>query len=1038
MGWYKIAQDMQMKCSPANVEKLLQFTHRSGQTYLFDMGEEHSQMQRHIERIGNKRYKLQFLLNAFYMMLQDLSITKLNFEPNQEAIEDFIENSDWEDGYDHIFNEDNTLFWSMLEGKEDEVLGVVREGYEDDEDIVMETAFNYPASSGETPSTKELVSIEDIARGLSKSWYFDDMISQIGSLKWYSTSAPVIVGQIANLDMESIGESDDAKGESERHADDSVGEWAKRNNIDLVVAVVKNAAGGKHGIREERYNWDSAAKIAFRAYAAVAKAWVENMNSIPGSGTRIEELIENTFKDDIRNEWWEQNREQYAQMEMEREAENAYHNFETYDMQAARRLLPSEQAREEGARHRILKGLTERLKGYDWMEMNENTWTGHVHVSSGNDFANFGIEDWEEVKQELNRIASESWMTGHEEYVEEIDSHVTMLRWIVASDPDLSAVFSGESPDRGAILQTASDLGKVVEKSYSVILTMPDADASKMKASMTEENPEIGDWLNALRDQEEIERAQMAEQRARALIDEQKKEQERIDKAKIERKVEKESVRISDPGVSTRRFTQQEIEKAKQEGIVERPFEHASNLQLNVKYPGRGAFIGDTPPMHGEVPLKEFHIAIHPRPLEGDPERMSEVFDRTTGLNYHGYSFPKHEDKDYYDYIGWVAGHIDLYNKIMWINEIQSDVMQSTPRMSDVAKTKASLIEEEKKLGGEIEKIRASLSGTTPEEYYDRRIQELKKKMLSGRGEEFMQSMQNAISKLEESKANGVDPFEKEKRKINDLKKTISYISNQIEELSNRSSGSALERPHLSELRSRTEKKFADWVDLFYNEIFMYCSRIGIKHLYVATSSYLYLVWRKYAKPSALELYKKIYDQRATKHGMRKVKHGRSSYWYLNLEESMPKFAMKGTGQMKKRNWYSMAKHAMDFSGVYIDDIRRRHREGEITREQMEDMIRERYMEHAQDPTTRDPKLFAIEAKVFIDTIRSLEGGGGGSDFDKIQEIKEAIKQFLELNGKKYTNKDGELEEPFKSVLHRMLIQKFNYDMDLDEMVDSQ
>jgi hypothetical protein len=61
---------------------------------------------------------------------------------------------------------------------------------------------------------------------------------------------------------------------------------------------------------------------------------------------------------------------------------------------------------------------------------------------------------------------------------------------------------------------------------------------------------------------------------------------------------------------------------------------------------------------------------------------------------------------------------------------------------------------------------------------------------------------------------------------------------------------------------------------------------------------------------------------------------------------------------------------------------------------------------------------------------------GDDSNFGKAQKIKEHIAEFMKLNGRKYTNDAGELEEPFKSILQRLLIQKFNYDIELDEMVD--
>jgi hypothetical protein len=43
----------------------------------------------------------------------------------------------------------------------------------------------------------------------------------------------------------------------------------------------------------------------------------------------------------------------------------------------------------------------------------------------------------------------------------------------------------------------------------------------------------------------------------------------------------------------------------------------------------------------------------------------------------------------------------------------------------------------------------------------------------------------------------------------------------------------------------------------------------------------------------------------------------------------------------------------------------------------------------------------------------------------------------MSTTGKDYLDDGGEdLKEPFRSILHRLLIQKYNYDMDLDELID--
>lgn len=1031
MGWYKFAQLHAMKCSPVNLKKLLQFAHTPGQAYLFEMGEEHSAMQKHIERLGGKRYKIQFLLNTFDAMLTDLDDTKLDFEVDQDRIANRIDSDYVEESYGYIFDEDDTKFWENIDGINDQVLEFIEDSWDVSEDDFESRLFNYPISSREPNNSKELVSLKDISEELSSFAYFGDMISCIGNLKHDKYVARDIMREIADIDIDlrSMGES--ATGIH-------VHTWAKNKGIDLTLAVVQKAAGGEQNVEIAKYDPDSAKQIAQKAYSNVANSWVDSIEKLPHSKTDLEKAIEEAFRDQVKESWWESNKQRFMEDAVDSEIESTADSFNYDDRRWAKNTLPAESV-DPNVRHHVSKTFTEALKEHNWLDREEDS--GHVQVEDSSYFANLGVKDWSKIADDIQEMADNHAMTGYEDYVKEIRSYTSMINWIVASDPDLSAIFSDEDADPTTLTQTATDLGQIVKTSYEVISLMPQDDARRMEQSITAENPEIEDWIKALREREEVERQARETQAAMLAEEEARKAIQRSSRERIEKEVSEESKKINDPNIGSRSFTEEQKQQAKTQNIIGKPFEHMSTLRVDQKYPGVSAFVLKPVPMESEVPYKTFHIAIYPKKEQSDPTRLHDVFDRSTGLNFHGFSFPEHVNENYYDLIGWVGGTIDLYNKIMYVTEIQSDVMQNTPRMKDVSKSIVALNEGKNSLLAEAEKIKTYITTNDINAYYDKRIQDLKLKIQSMSDSPAAMQMQQAVLKLEELKNKGVDPFEKERQKLHDIDNKLKEINRQINDIEefDKKPSAKLNKPHLSELRSRIENRFTDWVDTFYNEIFMYCSRLGIKHLYIAASSYLYLTWRQYAKASTLELYKKIYDTKAEKYGMRKVHYKGVTYWHLDLSENMPKFASKERLQMSKNNWYRQIKTAMDFSSIYIDDIKRKFSNGEITEEQMQAQIRERYMEHTQDPTTRDPKLFIIEAKTFFDTIKHIEGrerGGEDSEFSKAQFMREALGQFLEFNGKKYTDRDGKLEEPFKSILQRLLIQKFNYDMDLDEMVE--
>ena len=179
MQWYKFAQLHAMKCSPVNLKKLLQFAHTPGQSYLFEMGEEHSAMQKHIDRLGGKRYKIQFLLNTFGAMLADLEDTKLD----QDQVSDLISEDDITDNSEMLFDDNDENFWENVDRINDEVLEFLEESWDDSEEEFEAWAFNHPASSSEQNNSKELASLKDIAEALSSTTHFGDMLSCIGNLR---------------------------------------------------------------------------------------------------------------------------------------------------------------------------------------------------------------------------------------------------------------------------------------------------------------------------------------------------------------------------------------------------------------------------------------------------------------------------------------------------------------------------------------------------------------------------------------------------------------------------------------------------------------------------------------------------------------------------------------------------------------------------------------------------------------------------------------------------------------------------------------
>jgi hypothetical protein len=108
------------------------------------MGPEYEAMKKNSEKLGGKKYKLQFLLNAFSHMQYELENAKLDPEPDYEAISQFVDSDYLYESYEGLFNDDT--FWENIsEIDEDDILKFVMEKF--DEDSFIANLFSYPTSS---------------------------------------------------------------------------------------------------------------------------------------------------------------------------------------------------------------------------------------------------------------------------------------------------------------------------------------------------------------------------------------------------------------------------------------------------------------------------------------------------------------------------------------------------------------------------------------------------------------------------------------------------------------------------------------------------------------------------------------------------------------------------------------------------------------------------------------------------------------------------------------------------------------------------
>ena len=355
--------------------------------------------------------------------------------------------------------------------------------------------------------------------------------------------------------------------------------------------------------------------------------------------------------------------------------------------------------------------------------------------------------------------------------------------------------------------------------------------------------------------------------------------------------------------VRGRDFGSDNAQKAKEERILDSPFEHASRIAPS-SFPGSGAFNSNyLPGVRGAaVP---FNIAVYPKRKENDPENFAKVLG-PGGLNFHHHNIKTLNDENHYNHmIGWIGGYVDSFGKNMYIVELQSDVMQHTNYMKDPEKSKNKLNEDLKRYNQELTKEKENLAKQSAEginAYYDKRIKDLEQKRDAANNDNMKQQMDTAIQKLTEQKNAKEDPWGKIRKKIQDTENVIAEIFNQIKELAEYESNekdSWRKRPQYADVKSKIENRFTEYIDVFWNEVIYYCAKLEIKNLWISHSEYLAKAWAQYATPDTVNMYKKIYDKRAQDFGAEK----QGDFWHLDLTKKMPKYA--------NTNWYQRTKNAM-------------------------------------------------------------------------------------------------------------------------------
>ena len=427
------------------------------------------------------------------------------------------------------------------------------------------------------------------------------------------------------------------------------------------------------------------------------------------------------------------------------------------------------------------------------------------------------------------------------------------------SDENLQFIFSGE------INQTNIDprtMVRGIEQSVRNNVTVP-------AILHTPEMQSLVDFWEEQqrREQEEREQRNVAdnEERARRQEIENQRREEALNTL-LEQQRSKEQYHEM-LGTGYGRLSPEELQRLKELGISQRPFPHDYMVERRT-YPGAG---------FSKMQGQPFRISISPQKDSVSPE-FSKILQEMSIHNVgQAGSMPA---------LGWAGGYADYDNKIMYVMEIQSDVMQTTSRMRDPRKIKEQANKEVIRLEKEIAKTQQVLTQTiSPKQRLIQNLDRIRQEnealdINSPKYQQNQQTMDRLLSQLP-SVPDVVDTSKTE-AKLQQLQNQLAQSREGAEKLVYTPTGHT-SYPQFHDYKSKMENMFKNWIPIFFNVVLREAKKRGFEKLMLIDADSLMKLWSKYARAETRQLFERVYDNTASFYGATPAQARNHSWWEIDI-----------------------------------------------------------------------------------------------------------------------------------------------------------
>jgi hypothetical protein len=370
----------------------------------------------------------------------------------------------------------------------------------------------------------------------------------------------------------------------------------------------------------------------------------------------------------------------------------------------------------------------------------------------------------------------------------------------------------------------------------------------------------------------------------------------------------------------------EELQKLKELGISQRPFPHQYSLQRG-SYPGSG---------HGGMPdfLEPFQISVSPgsEMIQGRETNEKEQ-DRIPRELMTELPFHTVQKTEGVPPLGWIGGYADYSEKVMYITEVQSDIMQRTPYMRDPKKVTKFWEGEVARLQDRVHRIRSKMEEpiVSPRDKLQQKIDAINKEQeqltyMSRMGQPqdtqfqknqvLLEKLQGQLSQMPEGADDSIRRS-KSAMELEGLEEQLRDARNKMESgvQTDTDLYTSKDPGKWHDWRSKLENRFKDWIPLFFNVAIREAKGRGFEKVRIITADELMKIWAEFGGPEKKQLFERIYNRTAQQYGASSAKAYNRNWYEIDLGGEDLRYASR---KQTMDNWVKRAfyKEATEWEGI--------------------------------------------------------------------------------------------------------------------------